>query len=143
MLRWNAQAFDKSLETWAGPSDDVVTGCKISGKEAENGLVALKPWLERRAGEEAKRAMDSPKNYQLPIDVESCERDCSCGLSLKILESANLDDQSYSKTKDLKRTRARLEAKSELMTSERAELCAEGSTWICGSDLMKALKGTP
>jgi hypothetical protein len=133
-------AFEKSRDAWQGPGEDVVPGCKISGKEAENGLAAVKPWLERRANEEAKRAIDGPKAYQLPINVETCERDCSCELGLKILEAADLDSQSYQKVKELKRLRTRLEAKSELMTRDRAELCAEGSTWICSSEVLNALR---
>ena len=133
-------AFEKSLDTWQGPGDDVVPGCKITGKEGENGLAAIKPWLDRRAYEEAKRALDAPKSYTLPIDVENCERDCTCALGLKILDTAELDSQSHQKVKELKKLRTRLEAKSELMTRDRADLCAEGSTWICSSELLKSLQ---
>ena len=134
-------AYDKSLESWqGGADDDAVSGCKISGPEAERALSAIRPWLTQRAREEASRLNDSPRNYRLPMDVESCDADCTCGLGLKVLEEAKLDEQSHQKVKDLKRTRVRLEAKEELLTRSRAELCAEGATWICKSDVLKALK---
>lgn len=133
-------AYDKSLESWQGAGEDAVPGCKIGGPEAEKALAALRPWVTRRAREEATRLNDSPRAYQLPINVESCDADCSCGFGLKILEEARLDEQSHQKVKDLKRSRARLEAKSELLTGARAELCAESATWICKSDVLKALK---
>lgn len=133
-------AFNKSLESWQGGSDDIVAGCKITGKEAENGLSVIKPWHERAIDAEAERLRQNPKSYRVPVDEENCERDCSCGLGLKIFEKAGLDHQSHSKMKDFKRTRSRLEAKAELITSERAEICSESATWICTSDFLKALK---
>lgn len=133
-------AFNKSLESWQGGSDDIVAGCKITGKEAENGLTALNTWLDRAIDAEAQRLQQNPKSYRVPVDEEYCERDCSCGLGLKILDKAGLDDQSHSKMKEFKRTRSRLEAKAELITSERAEICSESATWVCTSDFLKALK---
>lgn len=133
-------AFNKSLESWQGGADDIVAGCRISGKDAERGLAIIGPRLENAVLEEAKRLVDSPKTYRLPIDEETCERDCSCGLALGILEKARLDEQSHSRVKEFKRIRARLEAKSELITSERAEICSDAATWICSSEFLKALK---
>lgn len=136
-------AFDKSLESWQGAGDDSVLGCKITGREAETVLAALRPWIDLKSGEEAKRLLDSPKSYRLPVDVETCEQTCTCGLGLKIFESANLDNQSHQKVKEFKRQRTRLEAKSELLTTDRAEICAEAATWVCKSDLLKALRSKP
>lgn len=133
-------AYDKSLESWQGAGDDVVPGCKISGSQAERALEALRPWVAKRTKDEAARLGDSPRSYQLPINVESCDTDCSCGIGLRILEEARLDEYSHQKVKELKRMRLRLEAKSELLTGARAELCAESATWICKSDVLKALK---
>lgn len=136
-------AFDKSLESWQGAGDDSVLGCKITGREAETALSAMRPWIDLKLGEEAKRLLDSPKSYQLPVDVETCEQACTCGLGIKIFESANLDNQSHQKVKEFKRLRTRLEAKSELLTADRAEICAEAATWICKSELLKALRPKP
>ena len=133
-------AYDKSLESWQGAGDDLIPGCKIGGPDAEKALAALRPWVNKRAREEAARLNDSPRSYQLPINVDSCDSDCSCGFGLKILEEARLDEQSHQKVKDFKKSRVRLEAKSELLTGARAELCAESATWICKSDVLKALK---
>ena len=136
-------AFDKSLESWQGAGDDSLLGCKITGREAETALSALRPWIDLKTGEEAKRLLESPKSYQLPVDAETCEQSCSCALGIKIFEAANLDNQSHQKVKDFKRQRTRLEAKSELLTADRAEICAEAATWICKSDLLKALRPKP
>lgn len=133
-------AFDKSLDAWQGPVDDAVPGCRISGRDAESGIAAVNPWLDLRAGEEAKKALAAPKSYKFPVDVETCERDCTCGLGVKILNAANLDGQNKPRAKELKKLRTRFEAKSELMTHDRAELCAEGATWICTSEVLKALQ---
>lgn len=133
-------AYDKSLESWQGAGDDLIPGCKIGGPEAEKALAALRPWVTKRAKDEANRLNDSPRSYQLPINAESCDADCSCGFGLKILEEARLDEQSHQKVKEFKKARVRLEAKSELLTGARAELCAESATWICKSDVLKALK---
>ncbi|MDX9730238.1 MAG: hypothetical protein RBT63_00570 [Bdellovibrionales bacterium] len=135
-------AFDKALDSWGGPTDQAVPGCRITGKEAENGLAAIRPWRDRRALEQAELLLASPKSYKLPVNVETCERDCSCSVGLAVYEAAELDKKSHAKVRELKRMRSRLEAKSELISSERAELCAEGVTWICQSDLLKALKAT-
>ena len=136
-------AFEKANDTWQGAGDDTVPGCKIISKDAENGLAAVKPWLDRRVREEGERAGDNPKIYRVPIDEETCDRDCTCGLGVKILEAAQLDKQSHAQVKDLKRLRTRFEAKSELLTNERAELCAENATWVCKSDLLKTLRNMP
>lgn len=133
-------AFDKSLESWQGPEDLIVAGCSIPGPLAENGLAEVRPWLERRASEEAKRVVEAPKTYRLPIDEENCVRDCSCGLGLRILEAADLESQPHSRVKDLKRLRSTLESRAELVSSERAEFCTESMTWICSSDLLKLLR---
>ena len=133
-------AYNKSLESWQGGSDDVVAGCKITGKEAEAGLAALRPWLDKAVDIEAKRIADSPKSYRVPVDDESCEKDCTCGLGLRILGAAKLDDQSFAKVKEFKRLRGRLESKNELLSPERFEICADQATWICSSDFLKALK---
>ncbi len=132
-------AYDKSLESWQGAGDQLVAGCKITGEKAENGLAEIRPWLERRASEEARRVVEAPKTYRLPIDEEACSNDCSCALGLRVLEAAELDKQSHSKVKDLKKLRAKLESKVELISSERAEFCTESMTWICTSDLLKNL----
>lgn len=133
-------AFDKSLESWQGPDDLVVAGCAISGALAENGLAEVRPWLDRRTEEEAKRVAEAPKTYKLPIDEENCTKDCSCGLGLRILEAADLDKQSHSRVKDLKRLRATLESRAELISAERAEFCTETLTWVCSSELLKQLR---
>jgi hypothetical protein len=133
-------AFDKSLESWQGPEDLIVAGCSIPGPIAENGLVEVRPWLERRASEEAKRVVEAPKTYQLPIDEGNCAQSCSCGLGLRILEAANLEGQPHSRVKDLKRLRSTLESRAELVSSERAEFCTESMTWICSSELLKLLR---
>lgn len=133
-------AFEKSTDSWQGPIDEAVPGCKINALDAENGIAALKPWLVRRSDEEAKKLLSSPKTHQLPVASDGCEQSCTCGLGARILAAANLENESHSKVKDLKRLRARFEAKAELMTSERAELCSEGAKWICSSDLLKAIK---
>ena len=135
-------AFEKSMDSWQGPIDDAVPGCKITGVEAENGIAALKPWLDRRTKEEAEKLLSSPKGHKLPVSSETCEQDCSCGLGAQILSAANLDGERHSRVKDLKRLRTRFEAKAELLTNERAELCAEGAKWICTSDFLKSLKVT-
>ncbi len=133
-------AFDKSLESWQGPGDLVVAGCSIPGGLAENGLAEVRPWLDRRATEEARRVVEAPKTYKLPIDEENCAKDCSCGLGLRILEAAELDKQSHSRVKDLKRLRTTLESRAELISSERAEFCTESLTWVCSSELLKQLR---
>lgn len=133
-------AFDKSLESWQGPGDLVVAGCSIPGGLAENGLAEVRPWLDRRATEEARRVVEAPKAYKLPIDEENCAKDCSCGLGLRILEAAELDKQSHSRVKDLKRLRTTLESRAELISSERAEFCTESLTWVCFSELLKQLR---
>jgi len=130
-------AFDKSLESWQGAGDQVLAGCKVSGEKAENALAEIRPWLDRRASEEARRVVEAPKTYRLPIDEEACSQDCSCSLGLRVLEAAELERQSHSRVKDLKKLRAKLEAKVELISAERAEFCAEAMTWICSSDLLK------
>lgn len=133
-------AYEKSMDSWQGPIDDAIPGCKISGFEAENGIAALKPWLAQRTKEEAEKLLSSPKSHTLPVNSETCEQDCSCELGVQILSAANLDGERHSRVKDLKRLRTRFEAKAELLTGERAELCAEGSKWICTSDFLKSLK---
>jgi hypothetical protein len=133
-------AFNKSLESWQGSGDDITAGCKITGKEAESGLAALAPWLSRAYIAEADRLIKNPKSYRVPVNDDTCEHDCSCELGLKILDRAELDEQSHSKVKEFKQIRSRLEAKSELITSERAEICSESATWICTSDFLKALR---
>ena len=130
-------AFDKSLESWQGAGDQVLAGCKVSGEKAENALAEIRPWLDRRAAEEARRVVEAPKTYRLPIDEEACSQDCSCGLGLRVLEAAELEKQSHSRVKDLKKLRSKLEAKVELISAERAEFCAETMTWICTSNLVK------
>ena len=135
-------AFDRSVDTWQGSTDQAIPGCHINGEVAERGLQELRPWIDRRAAEEAKKLLASPKNYRLPIAEESCAADCTCGVGLRILEAAKIDEQSHSKMKDWKRVRAQLEAKAELQTSERSELCAEGITWICKSELLSAVKAS-
>lgn len=133
-------AFDKSLESWQGADDLVVAGCAISGALAENGLAEVRPWLERRALEEANRVVEAPKTYKLPIDEQNCAKDCSCGLGLRVLEAAELDKQSHSRVKDLKRLRATLESRAELVSAERAEFCTESLTWVCSSEVLKLLR---
>ncbi|MBL7689429.1 MAG: hypothetical protein JNJ49_15440 [Bdellovibrionaceae bacterium] len=135
-------AFDRSVDTWQGSTDQAIPGCHIPGEVAERGLQELRPWIDRRAAEEAKKLLANPKNYRLPINEESCAADCTCGVGLRVLEAAKLDELSHSKMKDWKRVRAQLEAKAELQTSERSELCAEGITWICKSDLLSAIKAS-
>lgn len=130
-------AFDNSLESWQGAGDQLLAGCKVSGEKAENALAEIRPWLDRRAGEEARRVVEAPKTYRLPIDEEACAQDCSCGLGLRVLEAAELEKQSHSRVKDLKKLRSKLEAKVELISAERAEFCAETMTWICTSGLLK------
>jgi hypothetical protein len=130
-------AFDKSLESWQGAGDQMLAGCKVSGEKAENVLAEVRPWLDRRAGEEARRVVEAPKTYRLPIDEEACSQDCSCGLGLRVLEAAELEKQSHSRVKDLKKLRSKLKAKVELISAERAEYCAETMTWICTSGLLK------
>lgn len=136
-------AFDRSNDSWHGPEDDVPSGCKISSKEAENGLAALKPWIEKRTSEEAERLERSPKSYRPPVDAETCDRNCSCIIGIKIFEAAKLDDYAHAKVKELKRLRTRFEAQGELLTNERSEICAEAATWICRSEMLKALKAVP
>lgn len=133
-------AFAKSLESWQGGADDIVAGCKISGRQAEAGISAIASFLDRAVEVEARKLNEKPKEYRLPIEEETCERDCSCGLGLRVLGAAGIDEQSHSKVKELKRLRSRLEAKAELITSERSEICSETATWVCTSDFMKALK---
>lgn len=130
-------AFDKSLESWQGAGDQMLAGCKVPGEKAENALAEIRPWLDRRAGEEARRVVEAPKTYRLPIDEDACAQDCSCGLGLRVLEAAELEKQSHSRVKDLKNLRSKLEAKVELISAERAEFCAETMTWICSSGLLK------
>ena len=134
-------AFDKANDSWHGADDDAVHGCKITGKEAEAALSALAPWMDKRARDEAERLENAPKSYRPPADAETCDRDCSCALGIRIFEFAKLDDQPHARVKDLKRMRTRFEAQSELLTGDRAEICAEAATWICQSDVLKALKG--
>lgn len=136
-------AYEKSMDSWQGPIDDAIPGCKISGTEAENGIAAVKPWLERRTKEEAQKLLSSPKSYSIPVNSETCEQDCSCGLGVQIMSAANLDGERHSRVKDLKRLRTRFEAKAELLTTARAELCTEGAKWICQSDFLKSLKAAP
>lgn len=133
-------AYDKSLESWQGAGEQTVAGCRISGELAEKGLAEIRPWLDRRAAEEAERLLEAPKLYKWDTSSDTCDQNCSCGLGLRILEAAKLDSRSHAKMKDLKKYRARLEAKSELISAERAEFCTESITWICGSDLLKALR---
>lgn len=130
-------AFDKSLESWQGAGDQMLAGCKVSGEKAENALAEIRPWLDRRAAEEARRVVEAPKTYRLPIDEEACSQDCSCSLGLRVLEAAELEKQAHSRVKDLKKLRSKLEAKVELVSAERAEFCAETMTWICTSNLLK------
>ena len=136
-------AFEKASDSWQGTDDDAVPGCKITGREAEAALEALNPLMVQRVQDEAKKLLSSPKGYRFPTDVGSCERDCSCTLNLRILQAAKIDDLSPSKAKNLKRLRAQYEAKNELLTSERAEICAESAAWICSSELLKVLKNKP
>lgn len=130
-------AFDKSLESWQGAGEQTLAGCKVSGEKAENALAEIRPWLDRRAAEEALRVGEAPKTYRLPIDEETCSQDCSCGLGLRVLEAAELEKQRHSRVKDLKKLRSKLEAKVELISAERAEFCAETMTWICTSGLLR------
>ena len=133
-------AFDKSLESWQGPDDLVVAGGGRFRGLAENGLGGGRSGPDRRPEGRAKGVAEAPKTYKLPIDEENCTKDCSCGLGLRILEAADLDKQSHSRVKDLKRLRATLESRAELISAERAEFCTESLTWVCSSELLKQLR---
>ncbi len=133
-------AFDRSLESWQTPDSRLIAGCSLNGALAEEGLLEVRPWLERRASEEAKRLLAAPRNYQLLVDEKTCLQDCSCSLGLRILEAAELEKQPSSKVKNWKRLKSTLEAKSELLSSQRAEFCADSTTWICSSELLNLLR---
>lgn len=135
-------AYERSLESWQGVGDQAVPGCTISGVEAENGLNLIRPWIERKSEDEAKRLLDSPKKYKFAVNERTCDRDCSCNGPLHIFEAAKLEAYSHSKVKTLKALRAQFEATAELMSRERVDLCAEAATWVCASDLLKTVKAT-
>lgn len=133
-------AFDRSLDSWQTTGEQAISGCHIKGDVAERGLRALRPWIDRRASEEAKKLLAGPQTYRLPINDQNCANDCTCGVALRVLEAAKIDEQTSSRFKEWKRLRAQLEAKAELQTSDRSEICAEGLTWVCKSELLSALK---
>lgn len=133
-------AHEHSNESWQGPVDQAVPGCSISGKEAETGLELLQPWLQAKAEEEAKKLLRDLGTYRLGFDAETCDRDCSCSVGLRVLAAADLESLSRTKAKPLKQLRVQLEAKSELISRERAELCVDGVTWLCQSDLLRAVR---
>ena len=86
------------------------------------------------------KLLAGPQTYRLPINDQNCANDCTCGVGLRVLEAAKIDEQTSSRFKEWKRLRAQLEAKAELQTSDRSEICAEGLTWVCKSELLSALK---
>lgn len=133
-------AYDKSLETWQGPSDLIVAGCTIGGNLAEKGLSVIRPWLDQRVEEEARRISESVKEIELPIDRANCTSNCSCGLGLRILEAPVLEGKPLSRSQRFKKLRRSLEAQAELITAERAEYCTESMNWVCESPLLKELK---
>lgn len=124
-------AVKQSLETWRGPSDEAISGCSISGDRAEQLITALQPLLDRKTRAEGERLVGNPKSYRLPLNDENCDRECSCALGLRILDSARLDERTSAAFRPWKKMRAKLEAKAELQSTERSELCVESMTWVC------------
>ncbi|MBX2988900.1 MAG: hypothetical protein KF802_13510 [Bdellovibrionaceae bacterium] len=135
-----ANAFKVVIDEEA-PSEPLLKECVISGAEALRWMMPLKELIDTKTEEERRVYVENPMSPERVRQFEACEKNCTCGAFLTLLEPVREPRLKPARARARHRHYLhRLRERATSLSPRESLTCARRQSWLCRSPLRSYLE---